>query len=162
MVEGLDSITTASLQSPPLDPPLAPGESWWDPALFLSPDTGGPLGHTTIDATGRSRFLFFGPYLPLERGIWRARVWLEICQDAARRPMAIQFGADPGYTTFDLPIDRPGPLVASVEHPMDGIGLAQVRLWLKRAAFHGEVRFLGAAVSQIADLPASSDDRGIT
>jgi hypothetical protein len=49
-------------------------------------------------------------------------------------------------------------MVANVEHPMDGLGLAQIRLLLKKAAFHGEVRFLGAALSRITDHVSSSRD----
>ena len=153
----LTSASSTAL-SMTLNPPLEPEEIWWDPALFLRLDPPDPQGPSVFDVMGRARCLFFGPYLPLAAGVWRARVWLEICRDAARRPMAIQFGAEPDYSTIDLPFDRAGPLVATVEHPMDGIGLAQIRLLLQKAAFHGQVRLLGAAVSRIADRVSSSGD----
>jgi len=151
----LAGASPVAVPAPTLDPPLAPDEVWWDPALFLRQDGQDP---TVFDVMGRARCLFFGPYLPLAVGLWRARVWLEICPDAARRPMAIQFGAEPDYSTVDLPFDQVGPMVANVEHPMDGLGLAQIRLLLKKAAFHGEVRFLGAALSRITDHVSSSRD----
>lgn len=152
----MDSLSS-TLAPPELEPPLAPDEVWWDPAVFLTPECTEGRGLSVFDVTGRPRCLLFGPYLPLASGVWRARVWLEICPDAAKRPMAIQLGAEPDYSTADLPLDQPGRLVASIEHPMDGGGLAQIRLLLRRAAFHGEVRFLGAAVSRIADLPSCSE-----
>ena len=148
----LDATHPPAPRPPRVDPPVEPDEIWWDPSLFLSFDHPDGSNLSVYDVTGRARCLFFGPYLPLANGVWRARVWLEICQDAAQRPLSIQLGAEPDYSTVDLPFGQAGPIVTSVEHPMDGVGLAQVRLLLRKAAFHGEVRFLGVAVSRISDI----------
>ena len=114
----------------------APSSQWWDRTQFF----GGAEANVgkcpeVIDLTGRACFLFYGPYVPLTAGLWRATVTLTICADAARRPLALQFGAEPDYVTADLPFGVSG----------------DVRLWLKKAAFHGQIRFLGACVEPVED-----------
>jgi hypothetical protein len=107
-----------------------------------------------IDVTGRSRYLVHGPYVVLPAGVWRATASLDICADAARRRLAVQFGVEPHYTTQDLPYGVPGHHEIGVVFSLDEPGATQVRILLRRAAFHGEVRFLGARVERLADLPA--------
>jgi hypothetical protein len=105
-----------------------------------------------IDVTGRARYLVFGPYLALEPGAWRARVSLQLCAEAAQRPIAVQFGAEPDYTTVDLPRGTEGRHEAEIEHQMKSGDLAQIRVWLKRAAFHGELRFGWAEIQRVQGL----------
>jgi hypothetical protein len=124
-------------------------EIWWDPSLFFNPDTQDSRCPAVIDVTGRARHVFLGPYLPLAGGVWRARVWLDVCRDAARWPMQLQFGAEPHYSTQDLPADEGGRLEMALEHGFETSEPAQLRLWLKKAAFHGSVRLCGAAVSRV-------------
>ena len=104
-----------------------------------------------IDLTGRACFLFYGPYIPLVAGLWRATVFLTVCADAARRPLALQFGSEPNYATIDLPFRVPGDHRIVLEHLFDEGQSAQVRLWLKKAAFHGSIRFLGACVELVEE-----------
>jgi hypothetical protein len=130
------------------EPILGLHDIWWDPSLFVSEDTPDNRCSTApIDITGRARYLFFGPYLPLSDGSWRARVWLDLCPEAASWPMALQFGTEPDYTTEEIPLGTSGRIEVSVSHVFAGSGSAQIRLWLKTAAFHGSVRFHGAALS---------------
>jgi hypothetical protein len=125
--------------------------SWWARELFLSPDFEGGICPAVLDVTGRARYLFFGPYIELSSGIWRAEVRFRLCPDASRCRLAVQFGVEPDYTTIDVPFGVPGPHAVRIEHKQSVAGLAQIRLWLKKAAFHGEVRFTGASVSRIGD-----------
>ena len=130
----------------------APSSQWWDRTQFF----GGAEANVgkcpeVIDLTGRACFLFYGPYVPLTAGLWRATVTLTICADAARRPLALQFGAEPDYVTADLPFGVSGDHRLVLEHRFDGAQTAQVRLWLKKAAFHGQIRFLGACVEPVED-----------
>jgi hypothetical protein len=95
-----------------------------------------------IDLTGPRRCLFFGPYFMLDPGTWRASVELSVCKDAARRALELEFGVDPGaeYTRLPLPTGIDGRLRIELVHRVEVAARAQVRLWLRRAAFHGEVR----------------------
>jgi hypothetical protein len=122
------------------------GALWWGRELFFTNDTADRRVPEVIDVTGRSRFLFAGPYVNLPAGLWRASVFLDICPEAARRKLAVQLGVEPDYTTVDLTQGQAGPQAVQVEHLMSGDGHAQVRLWLKRAGFHGEIRFSGVAL----------------
>lgn len=137
-----------------------PPTQWWDRSRFLR---GGEANLDTcpelLDLTGRACFLFYGPYVPLSAGLWRATILLTLCTDAARRPIALQFGAEPDYATIDLPFGVPGDHRIVLEHRLDGGQPAQIRLWLKKAAFHGAIRFLGACVELVdggtAEVPAA-------
>ena len=128
--------------------------AWWDRGIFLVAE--GEVGPDVIDITGRPRFLVFGPYVELESGVWRATVFLQLCPDAARGRLALQFGAEPDYTTVDLPSNTTGSMSVEAVHRMARPGFAQVRLWLKMAAFHGDVRFFGAVVERVAGGPDSA------
>jgi hypothetical protein len=124
--------------------------AWWDRASFLSDEAQDRRCPEVIDVTGRARFLFFGPFIPLSRGLWRATVHLELCPDAARRTLALQFGVEPDYTTQDVLLDASGSLSPQLDFLCETPGAAQVRLWLKKPAFHGEVRLAGVRVEPIA------------
>lgn len=128
---------------------------WWGRETFLSYNERSNICPEVIDATGRARYLFFGPFIVLPPGLWRATVYLELCPDAARRQLALQFGAEPDYTTLDLPQGMPGRHVERIEHPLFEPAPCQIRLWLKKAAFHGEIRFSGAHVARLGDAPQS-------
>jgi hypothetical protein len=124
---------------------MAPPGDWLAPSAFLSGN--GPCPEA-VDVTGRARYLFYGPYAALGPGRWRATVFLHLCPDAARRPLAVQFGAEPDYTTLDLPFGVPGNHRVDLEHSLREGDAAQVRLWLKKAAFHGEVRLIGVSLGR--------------
>ncbi len=135
----------------PARPALTADETWWDRTLFRSFDTADRQCPAVIDVTGRPRHLVYGPYASLGAGIWRARVWLDLCPDAAMRPLTVEFGAAHDHAGVALPIGRSGRLEVALTHAVDGQSPVEVRLWLAKAAFHGEVRFLGAAVSRLGD-----------
>jgi hypothetical protein len=142
----------ARAQPTAIEAPVVPeGALWWGPEVFVTPDGPANACPTIIDLTGRSRYLVFGPYLALSPGLWRARAFVDLCPDAARRLLAFEFGADPDYTSVDIIRGVPGRHVVELEHRMSGEGLAQVRLWLKKPAFHGRARFLGAAIERLDD-----------
>jgi hypothetical protein len=120
----------------------------WDRERFLSGDGSCP---SEIDVTGPPRYLIFGPFITLEPGLWRAEYDLELCPDASLRVLALQFGVEPDYTTLDIPRGQPGFRTVAIEHVLPVAGSVQLRLWLKKAAFHGHVRFKGASVTRVAD-----------
>ncbi len=125
---------------------------WWDREIFASAEAPDGRCPKELDVTGRARCLLFGPYLPLTPGHWSATAHLEVCVDAARCRLAVEFGAEPDYALVDLPFGQPGQHAIELTHEIRESGLGQIRLFLKRAAFHGEVRFIGATVRRIGDL----------
>ena len=105
-----------------------------------------------FDLLGRDRHLFYGPYLELEPGVWRAKVELELFDSAAKRRLAIEFGVQPDFTTVDLPYHAEGPIEIEVDNAIRAGGLTQIRLWLRRAAATGRVRFGGVTLRKVGEL----------
>lgn len=69
--------------------PTAPLGSVWPHRIFLSgdkPDQEAPL---VTDATGGSRILYYGPYLHLAEGHWRAKLTLGFTREAVGLPLKI-------------------------------------------------------------------------
>jgi hypothetical protein len=147
---------TAFLTQTVDDGPATPSE-WWDRELFRTAEGPGNRCPEVIDVTGRPRHLFYGPYLPLGPGRWRAVAHLQVCADAARCRLAVEFGASPHFTSIDLPFGSKGSLEIEVTHLVKEAGFGEVRLSLNRAAFHGEVRFLGVGVERLGDLESNAD-----
>jgi hypothetical protein len=131
----------------------APDGQWWDRSAFCdgSGQNGEPCPQV-IDTTGRPRCLFHGPGLHLEPGLWRATVFLHVCDMSARRPFTLQFGIGPDYTSVDLEYGVQGNHRVELRHGFPEGGPGQIRLWLRRAAFHGEVRLVGARISRLGDI----------
>ncbi len=142
----LDSPTTDTI------PP-----EWWSREAFLSGDPPGGICPPVIDITGRPRFLFHGPFIALSPGLWRATVFLELCADAARRSLALQFGAEPDYTTKALPRGAPGRHAVQLDYRLSEPGVGQVRLWLTKPAFHGDIRLSGAKIERVSDIQTATD-----
>jgi hypothetical protein len=135
---------------PPCIPPSAAGDAarFWPPSGF-STEGGGKLSSEVIDVTGRQRHLFFGPYELLASGVWMARLELDLCPDAAKRALTAEFGVDPEMAAFDVAPGAPGPRTIELVQAIRTPGRAQVRLRLRRAAFHGWVRFTGVTLMRL-------------
>jgi hypothetical protein len=132
-------------------------EIWWPHEIFLtySQDvTSHGVCPALIDATGRPRHLAFGPFQTLAPGRWRASVVLRVSASAARRPLAVDFGAEPNFVLHTLPFGVPGLHRIDLENTFAENDYAQFRLWVKRAAFDGEIGFLGVALTFI-NAPSS-------
>lgn len=132
-------------------PPLG-GSIWWGPDKLLSCSAAGV--HETcpavMDVTGPARCLVFGPYLPLEPGLWRATAIFELCPEAARRRLIVEFGAIPSFTTKTVP-RQPGPHRIEMEFEVRPDDLVEVRLLMTLAGFDGELRFSGALLERLRD-----------
>jgi hypothetical protein len=137
---------------PVLPPPLADGSIWWGREQFYSCSASGrhePCPEV-VDVTGPRRALVFGPYFPLEPGLWRATAMFELCPDAARRQLVVDFGAMPSFR-FKEPAHQPGRHVIELDYEVQREDLVEVRLLMRAAGFHGEVRFLGAFLERLGD-----------
>lgn len=138
--------------SGPALPPLRDGSIWWGREQFYSCSAAGrhePCPEV-VDVTGPKRALVFGPYFSLEPGLWRATAIFELCPDAARRRLAVDFGAMPSFRFKEAP-HQPGRHVIELEYEVQPQDLVEVRLLMRTAGFHGEVRFSGAFLERLGD-----------
>jgi hypothetical protein len=137
--------------------PEGPGKLWWDRGVFLSDDeVAGGACPAVIDVTGRSRILAYSPHFQLAPGVWRATALLHLSPDAAHRRIGVQFGADPDFATVELPLGVDGDHRAELTLTVIDETPLQVRLWLQKAAFHGEIRFAGVSFERVSDIPPAS------
>ena len=137
---------------------------WWPHDMFVAATQDAASHYScpaVIDASGRARHLVYGPFQRLDPGRWRASLVLRISAAAARRPLAVEFGAEPDFAVTGLPYGVPGLHGIDLECTFSDTDAAQLRLALKRAAFEGEIGFLGVALRFIDATPSnspSSDD----
>ena len=146
------SVSEPSGPAPP-PPPPAEGSIWWGRERFLSCSASGrhePCPEV-VDVTGPERALVFGPYASLEPGLWRATAMFELCPDAARRQLAVDFGAMPSFRVKEAP-HQPGRHAIELDYDVQPEDLVEVRLLIRTAGFHGEVRFLGALLERLGDV----------
>ncbi len=66
-----------------------PGETTWPRQCFLSGDQPNSAVPVAIDVTGRARIIFYGPYLHLPRGRWKARMLIGFSRDIRGMPFSI-------------------------------------------------------------------------
>ena len=130
-----------------------PTSMWWGRELFLSVDVPDGRCPAVVDVTGRARILFYGPYAPLGAGSWRVKAILELCPDAARCRLALQFGVSMDFTTVEIARGPAGRREIEVDYFCETPGLAELRLVLTRAAFHGEIEFHGADIYTVVAPP---------
>lgn len=67
-----------------------PGETIWPRQCFLLGDQPNSAVPVAIDVTGRARIIFYGPYLHLPRGHWKARVLIGFSRDIRGMPFSIE------------------------------------------------------------------------
>ncbi|HEX3920395.1 MAG TPA: hypothetical protein VHW60_23890 [Caulobacteraceae bacterium] len=115
---------------------------------FFHGDAPGQPCPETLDLTGLGRILVYGPYEPVTPGLWTATLRLEVCADGATRPFQFDVvtGADVTETRFRP--GRPGAFQVQARHAVDADGLMELRLWVMKPTFHGELRLLGATLER--------------
>ena len=128
---------------------VAQGRIALSPADFLGVEPRGAAG--VFDLTGRSRRLLHGPHTRVEPGVWRARVRLEMSEDAGKRQIVLYFGVNP-YSAIDLPYGAEGVHEVELDTLVTTTNEVEIWLWLKRAAFHGVVRLLSASIERVGDV----------
>jgi hypothetical protein len=130
-----------------------PEELWWAPDAFYA-EAG--TAATPIDITGHARILFWGPYIELPPGLWRAEVRLECCAEAARYDYLIEFGT---VARFSRTVFRPEPgacTLVDTTYRTTEPWRSELRAWVARPAFHGELRLVGARLLRIESEPAAA------
>lgn len=137
-------------------PALLSSPARWDRKIFRTLETPDKVCPEVIDITGRARCLIYGPYVQLAQGLWRATVSFELCEEAARRSFTVQLGSlKSGFATVELPQGVPGRHDVEVLQNVSDGEAVEVRVWVKTAAFHGELRFLGVAIEPVAEACAA-------
>jgi hypothetical protein len=128
-----------------------PKRARWDRILFRCGDDPDQVCPESLDVTGAARVLVFGPFITLTAGVWRADVMVDVCEQAARRFYLLEFGAGSNLSRVALHPLKPGRNVVSIEHPFDKPAEAELRFWVARAAFHGNLHFGGAVIERRPD-----------
>jgi hypothetical protein len=132
---------------------------FWDRAMFRSAETSDGLCPDTFDVTGARRILFSGPWARLAPGLWRATIIFDLCEEAARRQLAVEFGtAVSTFTMVDVPEGVSGRHEIEILHFVHGDEPLEVRFWVKRAAFHGSLSYIGAQLERVGDQPLPTAD----
>ncbi len=124
---------------------------WWDRSLFWLGGVAYQACPEVIDITGRRRNLFFGPGIALGPGHWRVTAHLELCDEAARTRFRFQFGPVADMAEEYVTPAGPGRYEIALEHSWTLPSAVEMRLFLNRPAFHGEVWLAGAAVERLSD-----------
>jgi len=118
---------------------------WWERTRFQNSDVPGPCPEI-LDLTGPPRRLIFGPYLTLGDGRWRATAVFDLCEEGAKRVLALEFGIHPDCVVTEVP-PRSGRHEIDLEFDFPpGGAWAELRVWVQRAAFDGTIRFHGVKV----------------
>jgi hypothetical protein len=120
---------------------------------FFHGDAPGEPCPAAIDLTGLNRILVYGPFLPLPAGAWRAEVRLALCEHGARRPMRLDFASGQAITAAAVTVGEAGEQRVIVTHEVIAGAPIELRLWLLRPTFHGELRFLGATLERVDSYP---------
>lgn len=153
VVEYSEPRVAAAQMESPQEAGGAPLVEHWDRSRFVIAPHLHPCPEI-IDLTGRARHLFCGPWANLTPGLWRATLRIGLCQDAARRLLAVEFGvAERGWTLNDVPVGAPGVREVEIEHEFLPGETALLRVLLKASAFHGELRFISASAERVGDPP---------
>ncbi len=127
--------------------PLTKGASaFWRRDLFFGGDTPDKACAPSIDITGNGRILVYGPYIRLAPGRWSAEVAFEVCAHAARRTFHVEFVAGDSLTQVKFQPSAAGGCLVKVGCSISQATPVELRVAVSRAAFHGELRFLGATV----------------
>lgn len=106
-------------------------------------------GHVVLDLTGRPRFLFFGPYIVMPAGRWKAVARIGFSAPTARHQYRADWGAQDTYTSHHFRPEREGVFQIEIEYEWDKPSASEFRLLLLEGAFDGEVTFFGVEIVRV-------------
>lgn len=131
-----------------------PGVATWPRQCFLLGDQPNSAVPVAIDVTGRARIIFYGPYLHLPRGHWKARVLIGFSRDIRGMPFSIDihskvslgnariFAAQGGIFDFEFE--------ATVTTPHEPI---EVRIMSEQGAIEGHMGLVSIDFKEWKALP---------
>lgn len=128
----------------------ADGQAHWRGEIFnyTSQTVRHEAERTTIDLTGRPRFLIFGPYLTLPAGRWKAVIRLGFDDAAARYQYRADWGEQETYSSHIFRPQREGLYDLEMEFEWTKPSACEMRLLVLEGAFDGEVIFMGVQLSR--------------
>lgn len=126
--------------------PVLPGATaWWPREIFCTYE--GPCP-SSIDITGRSRILCFGPYIALPRGPWNAELIFDVCDAAAQYDYLLEFGTTGNFSRELFRPSQSGRQHVRLNYLALENEWAEIRIGVTRAAFHGELNLIGAHITR--------------
>lgn len=142
-------------------PPVAGRGARWDPdLLWEATNPVRPLADETLDLTGRSRLLVFGPFIMLPRGRWKIRLNLEVRIATSPIVLGFEWGAeDPSVDDFSF--DRSGVYLVEIEHEWAEEAVAQLKIILRQATFSGYLKIINIHC-ELSTVAGESDARDLT
>jgi hypothetical protein len=128
----------------------ADGQAHWRGEIFnyTSQTVRHEEDRTTIDLTGRPRFLIFGPYVTMPAGRWKAVIRLGFDQTAARYQYRADWGEQETYGSHIFRPLREGVYDLEMEFEWSKPSACEMRLLVLEGAFDGEVSFMGVQLSR--------------
>jgi hypothetical protein len=129
-------------------PVLRGAYAWWPLFQFLSGFKRCPL---ELDIMGRPRTLIYGPYLNLPAGRWQVEVAFGLCEAAAGYDYLIEFGTNADMARVRYRPGRGGEHSVALAYDVRDYSPVEIRISLLRAAFHGQIRLVGAWIRKLDD-----------
>lgn len=126
----------------------------WEPELFFvgHDGSGAPIPATEpIDITGRQRCLFYGPFVTLPIGSWRASVALVLSPEAADMSYFVEAIAGSRLAAARLEEEAAVLSTVELEFAIDATleQSVEIRIFSERAAFDGQLGIVRVTLSRI-------------
>jgi hypothetical protein len=119
----------------------------WPHEIFLAGDGPCPFA---IDIMGRARILFYGPYIALPDGVWQAHLMFDISERAMPYDYLVEFGTIGRFSRMTFRAEKPGLQCVNIQHVAKDALPMEVRFFLLRAAFVGDIKFGGCVVKKLS------------
>ena len=152
MLRRIDDAAREVTNSIPVSPSASQIRSWGR-GLFRSGEEPCPA---VIDIHGTAPGIWCSVHthtIEVGGGRWRLTARFDLCADAGQYPWILQFVAGPHLTGERVPPSGDGVYEVSLEQEWEGARIVELQLYVASPAFHGELRFLGATVERIGELP---------
>jgi hypothetical protein len=127
--------------------PPRPGVSVeWPLDLLLRYELG-ETARVPSDLTGRRRLLRHGPFIELSPGFWTAHLVFDLMIDSARVELRFEWGTMHDVTVVTDLMTTSGRYSVSLSKLWTEPAVAELRIWLDRAVFDGQMDLVSCQVS---------------
>ena len=144
------------------DPGLigAPMRLVWPRTMFNAGDSPQEICPATIDITGRSRILLFGPYFGVPSGFWRASAFFAADKEAEGAAIRLEMSFDGQIIPSDIESVAAGAFAATFFFSLDKVGVADLRVWSLRPRLSGGLQFAGLYLERLGDDESALEKAG--
>lgn len=105
------------------------------------------LPRERIGLTGRARYLLYGAYHWLPRGVWTATIVFSVDQDANPRIFRIEWGGVSAFSQHVFRTQQAGKYKISITTVVDQAAQTELRLVLANSSLAGELTILGVELA---------------